>query len=29
MPKRFTLEEAQSLLPEVDRLLREAIEAKA
>jgi hypothetical protein len=29
MPKRFTLEEAQHLLPEVDRLLRQAIEAKA
>ena len=29
MPKRFTLEEAQALLPEVGRLLRSAIEAKA
>jgi hypothetical protein len=28
MPKRFTLDEAQRLLPEVDRLLRTAIEAK-
>jgi len=28
MPKRFTLAEAQSLLPEVDRLLRQAQSAK-
>jgi hypothetical protein len=28
MPKRFTLDEAQRLLPEVDRLLRSAIDAK-
>jgi hypothetical protein len=28
MPKRFTLAEAQSLIPEVDRLLREALENK-
>jgi hypothetical protein len=28
MPKRFTLAEAQSLIPEVDRLLREAITRK-
>lgn len=28
MPKRFTLVEAQSLIPDVDRLLRQAIEAK-
>ena len=29
MPRRFTLTEAQSLIPQVDRLLREAIEFKA
>ena len=29
MAKRFTLVEAQSLIPEVDRLLRQALEAKA
>ena len=29
MSKRFTLEEAQGLLPEVGRLLRSAIDAKA
>jgi hypothetical protein len=29
MPKRFTLAEAQSLIPEVDALLRAAIAAKA
>jgi hypothetical protein len=29
MPKRFTLAEAQALIPRVDRLLREAIEFKA
>jgi hypothetical protein len=29
MPKRFTLAEAQGLIPRVDRLLREAIEFKA
>lgn len=29
MSKRFTLDEAQRLLPEVDRLLRAAIDAKA
>ncbi|HEY1340973.1 MAG TPA: DUF2203 domain-containing protein [Bryobacteraceae bacterium] len=29
MPKRFTLDEAQSLIPEVDRLLREAISLKS
>jgi hypothetical protein len=29
MPRRFTLTEAQSLIPRVDRLLREAIEFKA
>jgi hypothetical protein len=29
MPKRFTLAEAQSLIPKVDSLLREAIEAKS
>jgi hypothetical protein len=28
MPKRFTLDEAQRLIPEVDRLLREAIALK-
>jgi hypothetical protein len=28
MPKRFTLAEAQRLIPEVDRLLRTAIDAK-
>lgn len=28
MPKRFTLAEAQSLIPEVDRLLREAVAGK-
>ncbi|MCU1234276.1 MAG: hypothetical protein JWP63_2243 [Candidatus Solibacter sp.] len=28
MPKRFTLAEAQSLIPEVDRLLRQALEGK-
>lgn len=28
MPKRFTLPEAQRLIPEVDRLLREALDAK-
>ena len=28
MAKRFTLVEAQSLIPEVERLLREALEAK-
>jgi len=28
MPKRFTLAEAQSLIPEVDRLLRQALESK-
>jgi hypothetical protein len=28
MPKRFTLEEAQRLLPEVERLLRSALESK-
>ena len=28
MPKRFTLDEAQRLLPEVERLLRSAIDAK-
>jgi hypothetical protein len=29
MPKRFTLAEAQRLIPEVDRLLRSALESKA
>jgi hypothetical protein len=29
MSKRFTLAEAQSLIPEVDRLLRRALESKA
>ena len=29
MPKRFTLTEAQSMIPEVDRLLREAIAQKS
>jgi hypothetical protein len=29
MPRRFTLAEAQSLIPRVDRLLREAVEFKA
>src|SRR4051794_3064310 len=29
MAKRFTLVEAQSLIPEVDRLLREALDAKS
>ena len=29
MTKRFTLAEAQSLIPEVDRLLREALDAKS
>lgn len=29
MPKRFTLEEAQSLIPSVDRLLRKAVELKS
>ena len=29
MPKRFTLAEAQSLIPQVDRLLREAIAEKS
>ena len=29
MPKRFTLAEAESLLPSVDRLLRKAIELKS
>lgn len=29
MPRRFTLAEAQRLIPRVDRLLREAIEFKA
>jgi hypothetical protein len=29
MAKRFTLAEAQSLIPQVDRLLREALEAKS
>lgn len=29
MSKRFTLAEAQSLIPEVDRLLRQALESKA
>lgn len=29
MPKRFSLAEARSLLPEVDRLLRDAVAAKA
>ncbi len=29
MPKRFTLAEAQSLIPRVDALLREALEAKS
>ena len=28
MAKRFTLAEAQRLIPEVDRLLREALDAK-
>jgi hypothetical protein len=28
MPKRFTLDEAQRLIPEVDRLLRRALDAK-
>ena len=28
MPKRFTLAEAQRLIPEVDRLLRQALEAR-
>ena len=29
MPKRFTLAQAQSLIPRVDRLLREAIALKS
>ena len=29
MAKRFTLAEAQRLIPEVDRLLREALDAKS
>ena len=29
MPKRFTLPEAQGLIPEVSRLLREAVALKA
>ena len=29
MPKRFTLAEAQRLIPEVDRLLRQALDSKA
>ena len=29
MAKRFTLSEAQRLIPEVDRMLREALEAKS
>jgi len=29
MPKRFTLDEAQRLLPEVDRFMRTAIEARS
>jgi hypothetical protein len=29
MPKRFTLAQAQSLIPEVERLLRDALDAKA
>src|SRR6266536_1180610 len=29
MAKRFTLSEAQGLIPEVDRLLRDALEAKS
>jgi hypothetical protein len=29
MPKRFTLAQAQSMIPEVDRLLREALAAKS
>ena len=29
MPKRFTLPEAQSLIPRVDRLLREAVSLKS
>ena len=29
MPKRFNLAEARSLLPQVDRLLRDALEAKS
>ena len=29
MPKRFTLKEAQSLIPSVERLLRKAIELKS
>jgi len=29
MPKRFTLTEAQSLIPSVDRLLRKAVELKS
>jgi hypothetical protein len=29
MPKRFTLAQAQSLIPEVDRLLRDALAAKS
>ncbi len=29
MPKRFTLAEAQSLIPSVDRLLRKAVELKS
>ena len=29
MPKRFTLVEAQSLIPQLDRLLRDAVEAKS
>ena len=28
MPKRFTLAEAQRMIPEVDRLLRQALESK-
>jgi len=29
MPKRFTLPEAQSLIPSVDRLIRQAVELKS
>ena len=29
MPKRFTLVEAQSLIPQLDRLLRDAVQAKS
>lgn len=29
MPKRFTLAEAESLIPDVDRLLRQAVDLKA